>query len=148
MRERRGSRRGRKQREQERKTEVWADDESEMGPSSHARLGCYDNIICGQAELLKSEGLRCALGWPWTHCLCMIMCGEEQKREKCAPSWSPLLNRVAMSFPKERYGPSNNMAFAVKLNNSWYDHAVKLWSVLSTLLKKLLLEFKGVIFGI
>lgn len=33
-------------------------------PSSHARLGCYDNIICGQAELLKSEGLRCALGWP------------------------------------------------------------------------------------
>lgn len=55
--------------------------------SSHARLRCYDNIICGQAELLKSEeGSRCTLGWPRTHCLCMLMRVEVRKRGKCAPS--------------------------------------------------------------
>lgn len=54
------------------------------------------------------------------------VCAEVQSREKYAASQSALLNRVAMSFPKERCGPSNNMASPLNLNNSWYDHAVKL----------------------
>lgn len=54
-------------------------------------------------------------------------CAEVRRRENRAPSLSLLLNHVAQSFPKKRFGPSNNMRSAANLNTSWFGSCTEVF---------------------
>lgn len=93
------------------------------------RFCCPPPILSSVAMTTWSVDKRTP-GWPLTHRRCMLMCVSVHKREKYRASWS-----LGMNFLKERRGPLNSMACRLNLSNNCYDHAVKLWSVFSTLVK-------------
>lgn len=115
--------RGRKERGRERPRCRW------MRSLTWGRFCCPPPILSSVAMTTWSVDKRTP-GWPLTHRRCMLMCVSVHKREKYRASWS-----LRMNFLKERCGPLNSMACRLNLSNSCYDHAVKLWSVLSTLVK-------------